>query len=90
LLVTIVVVAKGSALDGQPVRAADQPRGAQVIALLKAGQRPRWSPPPDTPLGPGDELTVVARRAGLSALIKQATPPQVVVPAQPGPGNASD
>ncbi|GIF48947.1 Trk K+ transport system NAD-binding subunit [Asanoa ferruginea] len=90
LLVTIVVVAKGSALDGQPVRAADHPRGARVIALLKAGQRPGWSPPPDTLLGPGDELTVVARRAGLSALIKQASPPQVVVPVQPGPDSTSD
>jgi Trk K+ transport system NAD-binding subunit len=87
LLVTIVVVAKGSALDGQPVRSADQPHGVRVIALLQSGQRPRWSPPPDTVLGPGDELTVVARRAGLSWLIKQATPPHALpaVPAQPGP-----
>ena len=84
LLVTIVVVAKGSALDGRPVRAAEQDRGVRVIALLKTGQRPRWAPPPETLLGPGDELTVVARRAGLSNLIKQATPPPAV-PLQPGP-----
>ncbi|MEV4536958.1 NAD-binding protein [Asanoa sp. NPDC049518] len=74
LLVTIVVVAKGSALDGRPVRDADQTRGVRVMALLQAGQRPRWSPAPDTVLGPGDELTVIARRAGLSWLIKQAGP----------------
>ena len=86
LLVTIVVVAKGSALAGQPVRAADQTRGVRVMALLQAGQRPRWSPAPDTVLGPGDELTVIARRAGLSWLIKQATPPPAV-PTQPGPGD---
>jgi Trk K+ transport system NAD-binding subunit len=84
LLVTIVVVAKGSELDGQPVSTADQRHGVRVIALLKTGQRPRWSPPPDTPLGPGDELTVAARRAGLSSLIKRATPPPSVRPAQPG------
>ena len=84
LLVTIVVVAKDSALDGAPLSAADQVRGARVIALLQAGQRPRWSPPPETVLGPGDELTVVARRAGLSWLIKQATPapPEPALPAQ--------
>ncbi|MEV0715457.1 NAD-binding protein [Asanoa sp. NPDC050611] len=88
LLVTIVVVVKGSALEGKPVRLADQPRGVRVIALLKAGQRPRWAPPGDTVLGAGDELTVVARRAGLSWLIKQATPPPATptqVPVQPGP-----
>ncbi|GAA1880513.1 NAD-binding protein [Asanoa iriomotensis] len=84
LLVTVVVVAKGSALDGQPVGAADLTRGVRVIALLKSGLRPRWSPPAETVLGPGDELTVVARRAGLSWLIKQATPPPAV-PTQPGP-----
>ena len=80
LLVTIVVVAKGSALDGAPVSAADQVNGVRVIALLQSGLRPRWDAPPDTVLGPGDELTVVARRAGLSWLVKQASP---AVPAQP-------
>ena len=58
LLVTVIVAAKGSALDGQPVRAADQDRGVRVMRSVKAGERPRWSPPPDTLLGPGDELTV--------------------------------
>ncbi|MDG4822497.1 NAD-binding protein [Asanoa sp. WMMD1127] len=87
LLVTIVVVAKGSALDGQPVRLAEQARGVRVIALLPTGLRPSWSPSPDTVLGPGDQLTVVARRAGLSWLIKQASPPVATpaVPVQPGP-----
>ncbi|GIF77078.1 NAD-binding protein [Asanoa siamensis] len=86
MLVTVVVVAKGSALDGQPVGVADQPHGVRVIALLKAGQRPSWSPPAQTVLGPGDELTVVSRRAGLSRLIKQAAPPPTV-PVQPGPAD---
>ena len=36
------------------------------------------------PLGPGDTIMVVARRAGLGWLTKQATvPPVVTVPHQP-------
>ena len=75
LLVTEVIVAAGSPLDGRPIRAADQDNGVRVIAVVKAGERPLWSPPPDTPLGAGDTLMVVARRAGLGWLTKQATVP---------------
>lgn len=78
LLVTEVIVAAGSPLDGKPVSAADQTNGVRLIALLKAGERPQWSPPPQTRLGPGDTLTVVARRAGLGWLAKQATVPPAI------------
>ena len=84
LLVTEVIVSAGSPLDGRPIKAADQDNGVRVIAVVKAGERPLWSPPPDTPLGPGDTLMVVARRAGLGWLTKQANlPPVVTVPQQP-------
>jgi Trk K+ transport system NAD-binding subunit len=86
LLVTEVLVAPGATLVGKPLSAADQPNGIRVIALLKVGGKPWWSPPPDTPLGPGDVLTVVARRAGLGWLTRQASPPPPpVVPEQTGP-----
>ncbi|HEY6593542.1 MAG TPA: NAD-binding protein [Asanoa sp.] len=85
LLVTEVLVAPGAPLVGKPLSAADQPNGIRVIALLKVGAKPWWSPPPDTPLGPGDTLTVVARRAGLGWLTRQASPPPPpVVPQQSG------
>jgi Trk K+ transport system NAD-binding subunit len=84
LLVTEVVVAPGSPLDGRTLSAADQPNGVRVIALLKVGGHPWWSPPGDTRLGAGDTLTVVVRRAGLGWLMRQSTtPPPPVVPAQP-------
>ena len=82
LLVTEVIVAAGSPLDGRPVKAADQDHGVRVIALLPAGARPTWGPAPDTRLGPGDTLFVVVRRAGLGWLTKQATVPPAI-PTQP-------
>jgi Trk K+ transport system NAD-binding subunit len=83
LLVAEVPVAPGSPLAGRDVGAVDPPQGVRIIALTKAGQpRARWSPSPDERVGAGDRLTVVVRRAGLSWLLKQASPAPVV-PAQP-------
>ncbi|GAB3796939.1 potassium channel family protein [Micromonospora zhanjiangensis] len=76
LLIAEVPVVAGALLVGRPVGAAGQPRSVRVIALTRAGQsRPLWSPGVDERLAAGDRLTVVARRAGLSWLLKQAGPP---------------
>jgi Trk K+ transport system NAD-binding subunit len=86
LLVTEVAIAPGSPLVGKPLSAADQPNGVRVIALLKVGGKPWWSPPAETVLGAGDTLTAVVRRAGLGWLTRQASPPPPrVIPHQPAP-----
>ncbi|PZM95291.1 MAG: potassium transporter TrkA [Actinobacteria bacterium] len=76
LLVAEVTVAAGSALEGQRLGVIGIAQGVRVIAVLRDGQlRPTWRPDPDTRLGARDRVTVVARRAGLSWLLKQASPP---------------
>ncbi|MGI5213047.1 potassium channel family protein [Plantactinospora sp. CA-290183] len=88
LLVAEVTVAVRAELVGRELGAVGGIEGVRVIALTRAGQaRPDWTPAADTRLGPGDRLTVVVRRAGLSRLLKQAAtpppPPPVVPPAPP-------
>jgi Trk K+ transport system NAD-binding subunit len=81
LLVASVKVISGSTLDGAPLSDADRTGSARVIAMMAAGSTwVDWSPDHRRVLGPGDEIVVVARRAGLRALVEQAYSPL----AQPG------
>jgi Trk K+ transport system NAD-binding subunit len=86
LLVAEVTVAAGSAFDGATVAAVGtQAQGVRVLAVHRAGRAyPQWSPSVSDPVVAGDRLTVVARRAGLSWLLKQVSPP----PPVPGPAVA--
>ncbi|SDY09627.1 Trk K+ transport system, NAD-binding component [Micromonospora pattaloongensis] len=91
LLVAEVTVAAGSALDGERLAALTDNPGVRVIAFARAGQaRLRWGPPAGERLAARDRVTVVARRAGLSWLLKQtsAEPPpdgRVEIPAPRDP-----
>ncbi|RKR88888.1 Trk K+ transport system NAD-binding subunit [Micromonospora pisi] len=77
LLVAEVPVAAGSSLVGRALAEVDQATGVRVIGLTPAGQPIlNWSPAPAQRLAVGDQLVVVVRRAALSALLKQASPPQ--------------
>jgi Trk K+ transport system NAD-binding subunit len=72
LLIAEVRVAAGSALDGAPPSAADDVGESRVIALTPAlGSRLVWPPPAEHRLRAGDELLVVATRAGLGRLLNQ-------------------
>lgn len=79
LLVTEVPVMAGSPLDGRPLAAVARPGEVRLLAYTRAGQRADWSADPRTVIQAGDRLAVVARRAGLSALLRETTP------APPGP-----
>jgi len=82
LLVAEVPVAAGSPLAGGKLGAVSQPQGVRVIAVTRSGQpRLDWSPSAEELINPGDRLTVVARRAGLTWLLRQASP-ALAVPAQ--------
>lgn len=81
LLVAEVPVAAGSPLDGKAVGTASRPDGVRVIALKRFGEpRPIWTPQPAYRIEAGDQLTVVARRAGLGWLLKQTNPPPIEAP----------
>ncbi len=83
LLVAAVPVQPGSALDGAALSAADRPESTRVIGMTAAGSEwVDWLPDGRRVLAPGDELVVVARRAGLRVLREQANPPPSD---QPGP-----
>jgi Trk K+ transport system NAD-binding subunit len=76
LLVAAVQVCAGSPLDGAVLSRADRPLSVRVIGLAAAGAEwVDWAPDPRRVLATGDRITVVARRAGLRALVEQATPP---------------
>ncbi|GAA0544500.1 NAD-binding protein [Paractinoplanes ferrugineus] len=76
VLVAAVEVGAGSELDGAPLSAADRPRSARVISMRAAGEEwVDWHPDQRRVLNPGDEVVVVARRAGLRVLRQQATSP---------------
>ncbi|MFE9654149.1 NAD-binding protein [Micromonospora sp. NPDC006431] len=88
LLVTDVPVMAGSSLDGRPLAAVARPGEVRLLAYTRAGQRTEWSADPRMVINAGDRLTVVARRAGLSALLRETTPlppepPGTPVPRQP-------
>ena len=76
LLVAGVQVYAGAPLDGSPLARADRPLSVRVIGLSAAGAEwVDWAPDPRRVLAAGDRVLVVARRAGLRALVEQATPP---------------
>ncbi|WP_018586848.1 NAD-binding protein [Salinispora arenicola] len=89
LLVTEVPVAEGSALDGQPLAAVGQAGSVRLLAHARAGQRHEWAFDGRLVIVAGDRLTVVARRAGLNALLRKAGPrppgPRPSGPRPPGP-----
>ena len=75
MLVATVKVLAGSALDGAPLSRAEKPASARVITMRSDGEEwVDWEPDPRRLLAPGDEVVVVARRAGLRVLLEQATP----------------
>lgn len=76
LLVAAVRVLPDAPLDGAPLSRADQPTSVRVIGMSAADSEwVDWSPDPRRVLSAGDRVVVVARRAGLRALLEQATPP---------------
>ncbi|WKU02713.1 potassium channel protein [Micromonospora sp. HUAS LYJ1] len=75
LLVVEVPVAAGAALDGRPLGAVARPGEVRLLAHSRPGHRTDWRTDPRTVISAGDRLTVVARRAGLSALLRETTPP---------------
>ncbi|GAA3338955.1 NAD-binding protein [Amorphoplanes nipponensis] len=76
LLVASVQVHAGSPLDGGPLSRADRPLSVRVIGLAAAGKEwVDWTPDARRVLTAGDRVMIVARRAGLRALVEQATPP---------------
>ncbi|MCY1142673.1 NAD-binding protein [Actinoplanes sp. Pm04-4] len=76
LLVATVPVRPGSPLDGSPLGSADRVESTRVIGMTAAGSEwVDWLPDPRRVLAAGDEIVVVARRAGLRVLREQATPP---------------
>ncbi|WP_392567279.1 potassium channel protein [Micromonospora echinofusca] len=85
LLVTEVSVAAGSALDGRPLAAVGRAESVRLLAHARAGQRPDWAPDARLVIVAGDRLTVVARRAGLNALLREAVPPPPEEPVTPAP-----
>ncbi|MEH0969710.1 NAD-binding protein [Micromonospora sp. CPCC 205546] len=85
LLVTEVSVAAGSALDGRPLAAVGRAESVRLLAHARAGQRLDWAPDARLVIVAGDRLTVVARRAGLNALLREAAPPVPEDPVTPTP-----
>ncbi|MEV0944451.1 NAD-binding protein [Micromonospora wenchangensis] len=83
LLVVEVPVAAGAALDGRPLGAVARPGEVRLLAHSRPGHRTDWRADPRMVISAGDRLTVVARRAGLSALLRETTPPPP--PATPPP-----
>ncbi|MEV6629927.1 NAD-binding protein [Actinoplanes sp. NPDC051470] len=76
LLVAAVRVLPGSPLDGAVLHQADRPLMVRVIGMSAADSEwVDWSPDRRRVLAAGDRVVVVARRAGLRALLEQATPP---------------
>jgi Trk K+ transport system NAD-binding subunit len=92
LLVAEVQVLAGSPLENAPLSRAEHPFSVRVIGLTPAADGPLdWAPDPTQPLIAGARILVVARRAGLRALVEQATPPPAVSlplpPAAPSPAS---
>jgi Trk K+ transport system NAD-binding subunit len=81
LQVAEVQVLAGSALEGASLDRADAPYGVRVIGLTPTADGVLdWTPDGRQTLAVGARILVVARRAGLRALVEQASPP---VPALP-------
>ncbi|KAB1912067.1 NAD-binding protein [Micromonospora sp. AMSO31t] len=91
LLVTEVPVVAGSPLDGRPLAAVARPGEVRLLAYTPAGQKTEWSTDPRMVIHAGDRLTVVARRAGLTALLRETTPVPPPAPAgAPTPRHADE
>ncbi|MCW3839211.1 NAD-binding protein [Micromonospora yasonensis] len=85
LLVTEVPVMAGSPLDGRPLAAVARPGEVRLLAYTRSGQKTDWSADPRMVIQAGDRLTVVARRAGLSALLRETTPVSAEPAGTPAP-----
>ncbi|WP_018787938.1 TrkA family potassium uptake protein [Micromonospora sp. CNB394] len=83
LLVTEVPVVAGSPLDGRPLGAVARPGEVRLLAHARPNQKADWSADPRMVVQAGDRLTVVARRAGLTALLRETTPAPPPAPAGP-------
>jgi Trk K+ transport system NAD-binding subunit len=76
LLVASVRVLAGSPLEGARLREADRPLSVRTLGLTAPDSEwVDWSPDPGHRLVADDRILVVARRAGLRALLEAATPP---------------
>jgi Trk K+ transport system NAD-binding subunit len=76
LLVASVRITAGSPLEGATLRAADRPLSVRVIGLSAPESAwVDWSPDLGHRLVAGDQILVVARRAGLRALLEESSPP---------------
>ncbi|WP_435055210.1 potassium channel family protein [Micromonospora aurantiaca (nom. illeg.)] len=83
LLVTEVPVVAGSPLDGSPLSAVARPGEVRLLAHTRPNQKADWSADPRMVIQAGDRLTVVARRAGLTALLRETTPAPPPAPTGP-------
>ncbi|MBM7076628.1 NAD-binding protein [Micromonospora sp. MMS20-R1-14] len=83
LLVVEVPVAAGAALDGRPLGAVARPGEVRLLAHSRPGHKTDWRADPRMVISAGDRLTVVARRAGLGALLRETTPPPPPAPPPP-------
>ncbi|WP_434741923.1 potassium channel family protein [Micromonospora sp. SH-82] len=98
LVVAEVPVTAGSALDGAPLTEVGRPDGVRLIAHTPVGQVAQsavdWTPDARMVINAGDRLTVVSRRAGLSWLLRQTSPPPPALPSSssvvPEPRPADD
>ncbi|NES16715.1 MULTISPECIES: TrkA family potassium uptake protein [Micromonospora] len=90
LLVTEVPVMAGSPLDGRPLAAVARPGEVRLLAYTRSGQKTDWSADPRMVIQAGDRLTVVARRAGLSALLRETTPAPAEPAGTPGPRQSEE
>jgi len=73
LLVAEVRVEAGSTLDGGTVADAHVD-GVRVIALEQGGYKHAWAPKGKRPLANGDQMIVIATRAGLKRVLALAGP----------------
>jgi len=76
LLIADVRVGVGSELDGSPVEEVHQTGLARVLAVQRPGGAVDWSPPHTLQLGAGDQLYVIATRAGLSRVLAGSQAPR--------------
>ena len=81
LLMAEVAADSASGLAGQAVAEVHQPGLLRVIALRPAvttrggSSNVDWSPPPGYVIQPGDQMVVLATRAGLSGLLRRDASP---------------
>jgi Trk K+ transport system NAD-binding subunit len=75
VLVATVRVLPGSDLDGATLTSVDRALSTRVISMRAAGEEwVDWEPDPRRVLAAGDEIVVIARRAGLRVLLQEASP----------------